>query len=80
MIFQCSETLLGDDSLVLMLALGPSPPSVSVQRAALNFITTLCSELDVPRPTLLTLLEGLLHCLINPTSDEDTDPVLKAKV
>ena len=77
--FQCSDTLLSDDSLVVTLALGPSPPSVSVQRAALNFVTTLCSELDVPRPALLSLLERLLHCLINPNS-EDIDPVLKAKV
>ena len=67
------------DGLVVTLGLGPSPPSVTVQRAALNLVTTLCSELGVPRTTLLSLLEKLLHCLVNPTR-EDIDPVLKAKV
>lgn len=81
MIVQCSaETLLNGDGIIMTLAVGPSPPSVSVQRAALNFITTLCGELDVSRPTLLSMLERQLHCLINPISDEDNDPVLKAKV
>ena len=84
LIMQRSESLLSDDSLLVSLAVGPSlaPPtcgSVTVQRAALNFATTLCGDLDFPRSSLLTLLERLLYCLVNPHNG-DVDPVLKAKV
>ena len=71
--------LLGDDSLILKMALGPTPSSVAVQRAALNFITTLCSCVEIPRSILLSLMDGLLYCLINPPTG-DTDTLLKAKV
>lgn len=77
---QNSELLLGDNSLILKMALGSAPPSVAVQRAALNFITTLCSCVEVPRSILLSLMDALLSCLINPPATADMDTLFKAKV
>ena len=76
---QSSEALLGSDSIVLTMALDSTQYSINVQRAALNFVTTLCGKLEVARTSLLTMMDGLLYSLLNPPGN-DIDSLLKAKV